>query len=242
MIDLDPKLVDQETVRKQKRKRLLKMAILPCILIVLLALMALRQSFYNMFFNLAIKNNEPGFANVLTQMQLFANYAEPYIAHYNEGIVKLKNGNYSEAEQSFRTSLENDPPEAVLCDIYNNLAVSIELSADELVKTNTYESAIELYTQSESILYSSGCASKNDNESKHEKSEETSKRVSEKRSGAIAKKNAFTNNSGLGSNDANQAIDDEAIEDIKNKQSEYNGAAPGVRGKLVEDSESDTPW
>ena len=81
MIDLDPKLVDQETVRKQKRKRLLKMAILPCILIVLLALMTLRQSFYNMFFSLAIKDNEPGFANVLTQMQLFANYAEPYIEH-----------------------------------------------------------------------------------------------------------------------------------------------------------------
>ena len=61
-------------------------------------------------------------------------------------------------------------------------------------------------------------------------------------SAILLKKNAFTNNSGSGRDDANQAIDDEAIKDIKNIQSEYNGAAPGVRGKLVEDSESDTPW
>lgn len=242
MIDLDPKIVDQETVRKNKRKRMLKIAVLPCILIIILALMAFRQSAYNAFFGLVIKNNEAEFGNVLTQMQLFSNYAEPYIAHYNEGIVRAKNGHYSEAEQSFRTSLENNPPEAVLCDIYNNLAVSIELRADELVKTSTYRSAIELYTQSESILYSSGCASKT-GKIKDKKSGETARRISEKRSEAIAKMNAFTSENGSNYGNNSQAVSDDKIDELKKQQAEQNSIVPSIRNAIGgEGSESATPW
>lgn len=244
MIDLDPKIVDQEKIRKDKRKHMLKIAILPGVLLIVLFLMAFRQSFYNVLFSAAVKTNDAGFGNALTQMQLFSNYAEPYIAHYNEGIMRLKSGDYEGAEQSFRTSLKNDPPEEKLCDIYNNIAVSLELRADELVKTSTYNTAIELYTQGESMLYSSGCASRNDDEEpKDVKSDETSERISEKRSEAIAKMNAFTNNGSSNSTDNRQAIDDTTINDIKKKQREQASSIPSIRNELGNDgTESTTPW
>lgn len=247
MINLDPKLVDQETIRKNKRKRLLKIAALPCVLLLILTLMAARQSSYNAFFGLVIKNNETGFANILTQMQIFANYAEPHIAHYNEGIIRLKNRQYTEAEQSFRTSLENDPPERAVCDIYNNLAISMELQADELVKTKTYEKAIELYTHAESILISSGCGSNEDNK-KHEKSNATAERVSEKRSEAIANKNKFSGSAGAGSNQGGTSIDEGTLKKIKESQSMSNSGAINVRNSLGKDGFSykpnhiSTPW
>ncbi len=243
MINLDPKLVDQETIRKNKRKHMLKLAALPCALILLLALMAFRQSIYNGFFGLIIKNNETGFANILTQMQLFSNYAEPYIAHYNEGIIRLKDDRYAEAEQSFRASLEKNPPADKVCNIYNNLAISLEMQGDELSKVNSYDQAISFYTQAESVLLSSGCATRDD-EVKHEKAQESKERTSEKRAEAIAKKNEFTSSGGSGLGTNSESVDEETIQEIKENQSKYNSQAGQIHNALGSppSNPSTTPW
>ncbi len=222
MINLDPKIVDQETIRLERRKRYFKFAIFPLIALFILFCLAARQPIYNALFSLSYKNDNNSFANSLTQMQLFSNYAESYIAHYNEGVIAIKDDRYADAEKSFNTSINQNPPQDKLCTIYNNLSLSIELQADDLVATKTYDQAILFYTRAESILISSGCASKQeDGHGKNEKSDESKKRIANKRSIAVARKNEFEND-GESDDSGGSRLSEDDINDIIRELQENN--------------------
>ncbi|MBQ7707851.1 MAG: tetratricopeptide repeat protein [Lachnospiraceae bacterium] len=67
------------------------------------------------------ENSYTGRADVLT----FANFYEPYIAHYNRGNIFYKNGNYDEAIKEYNNALKCHVPDRKECSIRINLALSI---------------------------------------------------------------------------------------------------------------------
>ncbi len=249
MINLDPKLVDQETIRKQKRKRMLQLAAVPIAILALLFVLSVRQVIYNVLYRISVDNGA-GLANAVTQMQLFSNYAEPYIAHYNEGILRLKNGEYARAEQSFNSAINNNPPVERQCAVYNNLAISIEMQADEYVKSYTYDTAIEYYLRAKSILTSNGCASDSENaDATDEKSQESNERIAKKQTSAVAAKNKITESSESSQSDT-PAPSQEELEKIKQMQSNSYSELNKLRNGIGNSSSNGgggyytnpTPW
>ena len=52
MLNLDPQIIDQDKVRLRRRKKLLKYAIIPIILVLLIGVFFLRTGFYNIVYKL----------------------------------------------------------------------------------------------------------------------------------------------------------------------------------------------
>ena len=50
MLNLDPQIIDQDKVRLRRRKKLLKYAIIPIILVLLIGVFFLRTGFYNIVY------------------------------------------------------------------------------------------------------------------------------------------------------------------------------------------------
>lgn len=221
MLKLDPAILDQDTIHKNKRKFWLKIIIVPVIILLILSLLFIRPTIYNMALSASEKSAEYGTTEALTNLQLVGNFIEPYVPYYNRGLATLLKAEDKEALESsaydFRESLKHNPPESTLCSIYGNLSYSIELEADLEVNAKNYNDALVYYNQAESILYENGCASeKEGSKGSDEKSETAKERIIEKRRKTVNQANSDSSeDDSLDKNDTIQEITDETLKKIK---------------------------
>lgn len=194
MLNLNPELVNQDKIRKARRKRMLKIAAFPCAVILIASLFVFRVGIFNIVYSVSYGNQNYDVANSMADFQGLGNVISPYIKYYDGGVAKLKNKQYENAEKDFRSSLKENPPEKILCNIYVNLSLSIEYQADEEFKKENYEDSLVLYTKARSTLFSNGCADKNateDNDQSKDKNARNSvSRIDKKASIAMNKMNS----------------------------------------------------
>ncbi|MCQ2570965.1 MAG: hypothetical protein MJ154_01830 [Candidatus Saccharibacteria bacterium] len=122
MINLDPSIIDQDSVRKKRRKKMLSIAIAPVIILFAASLFFMRQGVFDILFGINYKNEDAGIAISLSQMQKIGNIIEPYIAYYNAGTAYLKDGDGHSAESESRESSKNIPQEEQISKVRGNLS------------------------------------------------------------------------------------------------------------------------
>lgn len=241
MIDLDPAILDQESIRKKRRKKMLLIALAPIIILVLASLLFLRPGAFNILFSSAYKQSDASDAISISQFHKNINIIEQYIAPFDAGTAYLKDSDGEKAEAEFRESLQKDPPEYAICQIRVNLSYSIELQADKAKNTGNYEDSLILYNKAEGVLYEDNCASKQEkSESKDEKAEEAKRRISEKRSAAVSSLNSGSGGSG----ESGEYIDDtelseDKVQELKKELIDGNTIRNGMQQKRLQLQYSD---
>ena len=188
MINLDPSIVDQDKIRKQKRKKLFK-TFLPMITILsLTGIFFLRPGFYNWFYSMSFSGLNFDMAESLSNQQKFLNVFEPYLASYNEGVADLSKAEFKKAENQFSESLKETPPDDKLCRVYVNLSYSIEKQGDEAFRDKKFDEALVLYNSAEDTLYNNDCAKRNDiANSRDMKAAEAQQRIAQKHNDTVKK-------------------------------------------------------
>ena len=192
MLNLNPELVDQDKIRKNKRKQLLRFAFVPCLLLLLASAFVLRIGIFNIVYGVSYGNQSFDIANSVAEFQGIGNIITPYIKYFDSGVAKLRNLSFSEAEKEFRASLKENPPTDVLCSIYTNLSLSIELQADEKFNNKNYDDALVLYGKAQSTLYSNGCANKDEEKGSDALAKNAKQRIDGKLSKTMNKINSVS--------------------------------------------------
>lgn len=219
MLDLNPSLVDQDKIRKLRRKRLLKVILLPTLILVLIGIFFLRTTFFNIIYSLSYENQNYNTAKFLTDEQKVGNIISPYVAYFDTGTINLKREQYKEAEESFREALRNNPPNDIICQVYVNLSLSIEKQGDLLVEAENYEEALVMYNSAQSILYEHNCANKNDSDdSKDKKASAADSRIANKRSQTVAYMNYIEQSNEETDDGDISPVSEENISNIKNNR------------------------
>ena len=155
-INLDPSIIDQDALRKQRRKKMLIYAALPVAVFVLAGLFFIRPGSVTTFIKGGLRDNNGEGVIGIANTQKFANIIEPYIAYYNSGTAYLSSNKAQEAERDLRKSLDMNPPMDRVCQIRVNLSYSIELRAD---KEQSSEQASYLYNMAQGVILEDNCAS-----------------------------------------------------------------------------------
>lgn len=230
MINLDPGLVDQNRVRKDRRKRLFRTALLPLIILLIAAILFLRPGIYNIIMSVSYGNKNYGVSESVSNMQTFLNTFETYIADYNRGVSNLKLSEYAQAESDFENSLTKNPPTEMLCKIYINLSYSIEMQADHLANLGSYDKSIEMYNRAESVLYSNGCAGKNNGPGKDRNADTAKERIGEKREGAAREMAGEMSQEGENEG-TGDPLSEELLDDIKKNNQNNSSVQQDLRNR-----------
>jgi hypothetical protein len=219
MIDLDPAIVDQETLRKKRRKKLLLISLGPNIILVIAGLFFLRPAGTDVLYHMNFSGRNAG-AVTVARIQQFANLIEPYIAYYDAGTALIQQGEGKEAEKELRQSLANDPPQDKVCKVRVNLSYSIEMQADDAREHSRFSEALALLSKAEGVLYENGCAPKNNTKepAKDKHAEEAKKRIDGKRNQVISAIDSDYKEQHGGSSEEQQGtdLDSEKIQTIQN--------------------------
>ena len=198
MINLDPAIIDQEKVRKTRRKQLFKFALIPLSLLIILSAVFLRPGIYNILMSFSYNNKNYSSSASLSKNQSVAN---PFEVHLQK---------YSDAEANFEKSADLNPPDEMICKINVNLSYSIEKQADALTVQEEYLEAITRYNIAMSKLYNDGCLS-DGLDSKDANAEDARDRIEQK----IAEANRAMNGT-EGNDDSNQSTGNApSMDDIK---------------------------
>ncbi len=224
MIDLDPSIIDQESIRKKRRHKLLKIAIGPVALIILFALFFLRLGVFDFLYGMNYSNPSASSIVSLSQMQKHVNILEPYIALYESGTALIKDSQFEKAEADLRESLLNNPPADTVCMVRVNLSYSLEMQADAAKADQRYSAALSLLSKAEGVLYEDNCAdpsNKSTSESKDEKAEKSKDRIEKKRNDVVSKMNGGDSGDG-GGNDGGEGgsgyeISGDVVEQIQSQ-------------------------
>jgi len=191
MLNLDPRLVDQDKIRHEKRKKFFRIAVIPLIFLFIIAVFFLRTGVYDAVLSVGYNNGNYEMPKTFSSLQAFVNIIEPYLTYYNRGHLKLLTAktidDLTSAEDDFQESLKNNPPEVQLCSIYVDLSYTLELEGDLSVESKDYDKAVILYNRAESILYENNCATKDSSSKagKDELAKKAKERIEEKRKYAI---------------------------------------------------------
>lgn len=237
MINLDPALLDQDAIRLKRRKRLLLITLVPVLVLVIAALFFARTTIYNIM--LSANNNSALYKNVatVTDIQKIGNIIEPYIAYYNGGTIKLVEAKTEDdligAEEEFKESLKQNPPEEALCSIYGNYSYAVELGADYKVKNKDYDGSLVEYNRAKALLYENGCADRGDQgNGSDKKAEEAVDRIDSKYRKAVASANQLENpeEGGDEGSGANQQLTESEIEEWQKEQSDASNKS--LRGLI----------
>lgn len=162
MINFDLNKLDQDKIRKQKRKKLLLISIAPCIILLVLGIFFLRPAITMTLYNMNYSGKNYKGAESVADTQNFLNIIEPYIADYQIGTAMIQDGDYTGAEQKLISSLEQDPDKENVCKVRTNLAYSIEKQADKLSSEENYSDAIIKYSEAVGYLSGDNCADQQD--------------------------------------------------------------------------------
>ena len=231
MINLDPSIIDQDKIRKQRRKKLLFYALTPVIILFLAGLFFLRPCVFDALYSLNYDNENAGFNIFISGVQTKLNIIEPYIAHYSAGTAYIKDNDGVQAEKELRKSLEKNPPADKVCQVRTNLSYSIEMQADQANISGHPEEALVLFSTAEGILYGDNCASKqqsssDDNNSQQNsndqqkgrdgKAEAAKQRISQKRNKIVSKMNGQDENGQESDPNTDIQISEEQLNSLKN--------------------------
>ncbi len=234
MINLNPNVVDQEHIRKLRRKRLLNFSILPIIILSLVGGFLLRTGLFNLLYGASYSANNYSSAKTYTDIQNLANIIEPYIIYFDRGNILYMGGDYSSAENEYRSALLENPPKSILCKVYVNLSLSVEKQGDDEFDDKKYDNALVLYNSAEAILYENNCAAKNDNEeSKDSRAENARDRIINKRRRAISAINSLDESGDNNNNnsDNNKNVSDDDLKNILDSQNQSK-ALDNIRNEL----------
>ena len=223
MLNLNPELVDQDKIRKGKRKRLLKYVSAPCLLLLLASIFVLRVGIFNIVYSLSYNNENFEVADSMTDAQSIGNIIMPFLKYYNSGVAKIKREQFEEAEAAFRASLKENPPADVMCQINTNLSLSIEMQADKAYISERYDDALVLYGKAQSALYANGCASKYSGEGKDNKAIEAKERIDTKLAKTMNKINSRKEDEGGGQGqEAGYSMNDDQKQRLNNRREAQN--------------------
>ena len=239
MIDLDPAIVDQETLRKKRRKKMLLISLVPEIILVVSGIFFLRPLCADVLFRMNFDTKNGG-AVTVARMQQFANLIEPYIAHYNAGTALIQQNSAKDAEKELRQSLANNPPQNKVCQVRVNLSYSIEMQADDAKSHSRFDEALALYSKAEGVLYENNCASKNNKKERANDShaEEAKTRIGGKRNQVISAMDGGDDggdsggSSGDGGQQKNVELDSKAIQSIR----EMLENGPTIRNRIIDNN------
>lgn len=225
MINLDPSLLDQDKVRKEKRKELLRLYLIPIVLFLVISLFFLSTWIYNLVYMISYSNSNFPIARDFTETRFLMNILEPYIPDYNQGVAHMRMGDFKKAEASFKKSIENNPPESKICKVYENYSLSVEKQADELRAGGRYGEAIQLYYSAESILYSNGCAGAKGADGRSFNADVAAGRVIDSRNEAISEMNNSYDENDTSLEEAREKeMTDDDLEDSKEYSISPNNA------------------
>ena len=235
MIDLDPAILDQESIRKKRRKKMFLIASVPITILVLASILFLRPGIFDAIFSMRFNQNDAGGAISISQFHKSINIIEPYIAYYDAGTAYIKGKDGKNAENELQESLRNNPPKDMICQIRVNLSYSIELQADDAKNRSDYDNALKLYNKAEGVLYDDDCASKQSGKkSKDSKAEEATERISKKRNAAVALLNGaeeYGDDDNGGDNPNNIEISEDEIKDLRQKLQDGSSVRGEVYGR-----------
>jgi hypothetical protein len=173
-VNLDPKIINQEALRKERRKKMLIYAALPAIICVVAGTFFLRPSITVAFVKAGVNSGRAEGVIGIANLQKTANAIEPYIAYYNSGTAYLASNKAQEAERDLRKSLKQNPPADKVCQVRVNLSYSIELRADK-------EQSAYLYNMAQGVLLEDNCASQQEDLTPRDKmAQAASKRIDAK--------------------------------------------------------------
>ena len=229
MLSFDPQIVNQDKIRMNKRKKLIKVATAPTLIIIIIALFFGRTGIFNLLVSIESSNNQWNLAPNAMALQTLGNIIEPYLVYYDEGYYQLVTATSSEdldkAEESLRKSLQNNPPVEMLCSIYGNMSYIEELKADELVQAKDYNEALVVYNKAEALLYENNCASRDEYEiGIDEMSEIAKERIEEKRRQAVEAANQEPDDDQPDEPNNNEPdIDNQTIQNIQNLHDQNTG-------------------
>jgi len=186
-VNLDPSIIDQDTLRKARRKKMLIYAAAPVIVLLVAGLFFTRPGSITAMTKLGFRSNGAEGVIPIANTQKFMNVIEPYIAYYNTGTTYLASNKLTEAERELRQSLALNPPLSRVCQVRVNLAYTIELFGDKIPagKTGTYQDkevdAAYLYSMAQGILYEDNCASQQEDvKPRDENAQNAKKRLEQK--------------------------------------------------------------
>ena len=254
MIDLDPSLVNQESVRKKRRKKLFLNSIIPVIILTVAGLFFLRPGIFNILYNMNFDNENAGFNIFISGLQTKANIIEPYIAHYDAGTAYIKDNDGKNAEAELRESLKNNPPTDKVCQVRTNLSYSIEMQADQAAILKHYSEALVLYSTAEGILYGDNCVDRNkssaqDNNNRDKKAEASKERISKKRGKITSQMNGHTGDNDDPDSDTDTQINEGQLQELRNnlmhgleiqeytRQKRFGGYGSGAGGGYLSEEQ-----
>lgn len=137
----------------------MKKRILIIIYIVVLLICCV-PAFRYIYNEVIINRYNSGDYSVSTEPMSVMNLGEPYVAPYNQGNIYYKNDKFEDAVQSYKTALEQNPPEDKECSIRINLALAMlgTMEGDYSAEENV-ESSLEILNGARDVLLEKGCAS-----------------------------------------------------------------------------------
>lgn len=93
---------------------------------------------------------------------LFANWIQPYLAHYNMGNIHYQNKDYQSAIEEYNQALEENPSKEQECSVRINLALAmIATLGEDYDSEENVEASIEKLTEARNVLLQDGCATEN---------------------------------------------------------------------------------
>ena len=245
MINLDPSIIDQDGIRKKRRKKMLLIALAPVTLFLLTGIFFLRPGMFDIIFTSAFNGKNGNGAVSISQFHKNLNLIESYIAYYDAGTAYIKSGDNAKAEAELRDSISHNPPKDKICHVRVNLAYSIELQEAAAKNAEKYVDALIMYSKAEGILYEDNCANKqNESDAKDENAQRAIDRISQKRSNTVSAMNGNeggSNEEGGGSEgleiteqDAEalreNLMDNNALRDYVRSRTGSNGGGSGGGG------------
>lgn len=148
--DLDRLNFDKH--RLAKRRKLLLVSLIPCLVIGVVALKLISLSALATIAHSSYQSGDyDRTANTLSPLRT-GNWFEPYLVHFDQANARYKQGDYQQAEESYRRALETVPEERE-CDVRINLALSIIGQADALLAQKSYDQAIVRYDDAKAVVY-----------------------------------------------------------------------------------------
>lgn len=229
MINLDPSIIDQEGLRKKRRKKLLIAFIAPVAIFAIAGMFFLRPGVFDVLYRINYDGDNSDALISLSQMQKAGNIIEPYIAYYDAGTAYLKDGDGIKAEVELRESIKQQPPADKICQVRTNLSYSIEIQADEAKIMKKYDEALVLFSRAEGILYEDNCANKQSDTGKDRMAVTAKKRLIQKRNSVVSEMNNSADESEIDPETGGLEISDEQMQQVLENIQNGNDIRSDVR-------------
>ena len=246
MINFDLNKLDQDKIRKKKRKKLLLISIAPCVILLVLGIFFLRPAITTTLYNMNYSGKNYAGAASVAETQNFLNIIEPYIADYQIGTAFIQDGKFEDAQSKLVSSLEQGPDKDNVCKVRTNLAYSIEKQADKLSGEENYSDAIIKYSEAIGYLSGDNCADQQDpSKGDDEQAKEAMKRDKKKVQDLVEKLNSMAEENKPSEEDKyqdgqynNAEVTEDEFQNMQNSPNSLQSINNELYGKILEEGSS----